>query len=65
LARITGTKQADIEDLFEASEYLKLFNRAFGSALTEADLTGNDPIVSRIARHLGIERLITVDPQIS
>jgi len=56
IGEVIGTKLADIEDLFEPSEYLELYNRAFGSALTEAMLTGSDPIVAKIARHLGVDR---------
>lgn len=47
---------ADIEDLFEVSEYLELYNRAFGATIRAQDLRGGDPIVARIARHIGVER---------
>jgi predicted ATP-dependent endonuclease of OLD family len=47
---------ADIEDLFEEEEYLLLYNKAFSKSLTPAKLKGNDPIVSRIARHEGVDR---------
>lgn len=53
---VLGQKLADIEDLFSVGEYLELYNRAFGTSLAEADLKGNDPIVSRIARHIGVNR---------
>ena len=53
---IIGTKLADVEDLFDPGEYLQLYNRAFGASLAETDLQGNDPIVSRIARHLKVDR---------
>lgn len=53
---IIGTKLADVEDLFEPGEYLQLYNRAFSASLAETDLQGNDPIVSRIARHLKVDR---------
>ena len=53
---VLGRKTGDIEDLFEAKEYLELYNKAFGKKLTPEDLKGNDPIVSRIARHEGIDR---------
>lgn len=56
VGEITGSKTADIEDLFEPSEYLDLYNRAFGASLTPADLVGGDPIVSRIARYLKVDR---------
>jgi hypothetical protein len=47
---------ADIEDLFGIDEYLDLYNRAFGASIAETDLLGSDPIVSRIARHIGKDR---------
>jgi AAA domain, putative AbiEii toxin, Type IV TA system/AAA ATPase domain len=49
-------KLADMEDLFSVEEYLRLYNRAFGTSLTQADLSGNDPVVLRIARHIGVDR---------
>jgi len=36
--------------------YLTLYNKAFGAAIRATDLVGADPIVSRIARHIGVER---------
>jgi hypothetical protein len=56
VGEITGAKSADVEDLFEPAEYIDLYNRAFRSSLTEADLIGTDPIVARIARHLKQDR---------
>lgn len=56
IGEITGTKLADVEDLFTTDEYLKLYNQAFGASIKEPDLTGNDAIVSRIARFLGADR---------
>lgn len=53
---IIGKKHADIEDLFEPSEYLRLYNQAFNVSLTEADLVGNDPVVARITRYNKQER---------
>ncbi len=53
---VLGKKLGDVEDLFEPGEYLALYNKAFGASLTETDLQGTDPIVQKIARHLGIER---------
>ncbi len=47
---------ADIEDLFAVDEYLRLYNRAFGTSLVAGDLGGSDPIVSRIARHISVDR---------
>jgi predicted ATP-dependent endonuclease of OLD family len=56
VGELLGRKTGDIEDLFEVNEYLGLYNKAFGKALKVKDLTGKDPIVSRIARHEGVER---------
>ncbi len=53
---VLGKAAGDIEDLFEVGEYLALYNKAFNASLSEQKLVGNDPIVSRIARHLGVER---------
>lgn len=53
---VLGRTPADIEDLFEVDEYLGLYNKAFGKAIKGTDLQGNDPIVSRIARHEGVSR---------
>lgn len=50
---ITGTKRADIEDLFEAAEYLSLYNAAFDADLGADDLVGNDPILKRIEHKVG------------
>lgn len=56
IGEITGAKLADTEDMFDPAEYLSLYNRAFASGLTEADLVGTDPIVSRIARVIKKDR---------
>jgi predicted ATP-dependent endonuclease of OLD family len=53
---VTKTKLADIEDLFTVDEYLGLYNTAFGASLKSSDLVGTDPIVSRIARFLKVDR---------
>jgi energy-coupling factor transporter ATP-binding protein EcfA2 len=53
---VVGRKTADIEDLFGEDEYLNLYNLAFGANVRSTDLVGSDPIVSRLARHLGVER---------
>lgn len=57
IGHITGQRAADVEDLFSVGDYLTLFNGAFGAAISEGDLCGNDPIVRRIARHCGKDRL--------
>lgn len=56
IGEITGTKLADIEDLFTTDEYLTLYNQAFEAKISAADLTGTDAIVTRIARVLKIDR---------
>jgi predicted ATP-dependent endonuclease of OLD family len=56
VGEIIGQRVGDIEDLFEVKEYLELYNRAFGASLTDADLKDTGPIVSRIARHIGVNR---------
>jgi predicted ATPase len=56
IGEVTKTKLADIEDLFTVDEYLNLYNSAFGSAVKTTDLVGTDPIVSRIARFIGVDR---------
>ncbi len=53
---VLGRRTGDIEDLFEIDEYLDLYNRAFEKTVTADDLTGNDPIIARIARFEGVER---------
>jgi len=47
---LENMKEADIEDLFKAEDYLKLYNDAFDDNLQLSQLNGNDPIVRRIAR---------------
>ena len=47
--------EADIEDLFEPSEYLAFYNAAFGESLKPTDLKGKDRIVKRIERKIGTE----------
>jgi predicted ATP-dependent endonuclease of OLD family len=56
IGEVTGTKVADIEDLFAPDEYLNLYNHAFAASIKTSELVGTDPIVSRIARFIGVER---------
>ena len=56
IGSVTGAAASDIEDLFEPDEYLLFFNKAFGKTLKPSDISGSDPIVMRIARHLGENR---------
>jgi energy-coupling factor transporter ATP-binding protein EcfA2 len=53
---VLATDEADIEDLFEPSDYLKLYNTAFGLSVNIGDLPGSDPIVRRLARKAGVKR---------
>ena len=56
IGEITGTKLADIEDLFSIDEYIALFNEAFGTKFRSTEVVGTDPIVRRCARLLGVDR---------
>lgn len=56
IGQVVERAEADIEDLFAVSDYLALFNAAFGQSLSDSDLDGNDPIVRRIARKIGVDR---------
>lgn len=51
ISQFTGTRDADIEDLFERDFYLTLVNRAYTDHLTTpitaADLNGHDPRIVR------------------
>jgi energy-coupling factor transporter ATP-binding protein EcfA2 len=56
VGEVLGRKLADIEDVFTVDDYLLLYNRAFGTRIEPADLSGTDPLVSRIARQQGVDR---------
>lgn len=49
----SNIKGADIEDLFEAAEYLSFFNAATGKSVEIGELVGEDRIVKRLERVLG------------
>lgn len=53
ISNFCGVKEADIEDLFEPSEYVDLYNAALKRKVKEADLKGSDRIVKRIERNEG------------
>lgn len=53
ISQVTGTPEADIEDLFRPEEYLMLYNGAFGASVSVSDLDGRGPIVKQIERHVG------------
>jgi energy-coupling factor transporter ATP-binding protein EcfA2 len=45
---------ADIEDLFDTRDYLRLYNWAFGTSLVAGDLAAtNEPIVRRVSNRVG------------
>lgn len=50
-----GTTNADIEDMFEVSDYLSWYNAEFGSEIEETELPPGDRIVDRLVRHRGVE----------
>ena len=56
IGQVAARSPADIEDLFEESEYLNLYNAAFAKTLKSHDLQGTDAIVAKIARKEGVDR---------
>jgi len=48
VAVVTGNLKSDIEDLFEVNDYLTLYNRAFTTTLTAADLPPGVRVVKRL-----------------
>jgi predicted ATP-dependent endonuclease of OLD family len=56
VGEITGAVMADIEDLFDVDDYIKLYNSALGLKVKKSELTGSDPIVARLARQKGEKR---------
>lgn len=53
LSTFSTVKNADIEDLFTAGEYLGFYNGTYKKSLKVTDLTGTDRITKRLARHSG------------
>ena len=53
IGRITGSKIADVEDLFAVEDYVAIYNAAFKAKLKPANLTGTDAILARIERVAG------------
>ena len=49
----TGTRHADIEDLYSEGDFLKLYNKTYGTSLKVNDLPPGDRIVKRIEGHIG------------
>jgi predicted ATP-dependent endonuclease of OLD family len=56
LNEITGNPLSDIEDLFDTSDYLKIYNSTFQQKHKNEDLNGDDQIVNKIARKEGVKR---------
>jgi predicted ATP-dependent endonuclease of OLD family len=52
----TPNKLADIEDLFDPNDYIKIYNDSFNDSINLSELKGTDQIVSKIARLKGISR---------
>ncbi len=50
LNEITGSKLADIEDLFSSQDYIDLYNDSFNKKHKVEELKGSDQIVNQIAR---------------
>lgn len=53
LASVAASRNADIEDLFSEGDYLKLFNRTFGTSLKVSNLPQGDRIVKRLEQKQG------------
>lgn len=53
---VTGTKQTDIEDLFEVDDYLRLYNGAFNRKASSSSIGPGFRITQRIASKLGEKR---------
>lgn len=53
VGNILGQKNADVEDLFSADDYLQLYNGAFATNLIASSLPQGDRIVSRITQLTG------------
>ena len=53
LAEITGTEEADMEDLFEESFYVDLVNRSNAAAVEAFEVQGDGRIVERIENATG------------
>lgn len=55
IGNILKRKYADIEDLFSPDDYINIYNTAFNTKIKAQELTGTDPIISKICRHQGID----------
>lgn len=50
VSQITGSPNADIEDLFSPADYLEIYNPTFGTSLDISKLVAGDRIINRISR---------------
>lgn len=48
VSKATASEHADIEDLFSANDYIKLYNRTYGTSIKISDLPDGNRIVKRI-----------------
>ena len=53
LTEFTGTKEADIEDLFDIGFYLELLNESGVATIAESDLPQGARLVKRVEQHTG------------
>lgn len=53
VGQVTKTSDADIEDLFDPAEYVKLYNAAFSENVKVSDLDGNGPVIKQLERLRG------------
>ena len=56
IGEIIGQKAGDIEDLFAPVDYLEIFNRALNQSIQPSTLNSTEPIVSQLAKILGVDR---------
>jgi putative AbiEii toxin of type IV toxin-antitoxin system/AAA ATPase-like protein len=57
VGEVIGHREADIEDLFDLNDYLMVFNAAFNTAVSSADLIGTDTVLARLARQQHVGRI--------
>ena len=53
--QVSNNQNADIEDLFSDGDYLKIYNKTYGSSIKISDLPHGDRIVKRIEKYLNKE----------
>lgn len=50
---VIGSTKSDIEDVFDVADYLRLYNGAFSTAVSEAELGTEDRVIKRIQTATG------------